>query len=305
MMKDIYFDSCGIGQIHGCVWEPEQPVKGVVQIIHGIAEYAERYGPFAEYLNRLGYLVAAEDHMGHGYSIGEDGIQGYFHGGWFAAVKDSRNLMLQMKKAYPNVPYYCLGHSMGSFMLRTWLIEYPEDALSGAIICGTGWMSPAVLQVGYQTCKLVCKQKGEQNPSPFLQGIVFGSYNKRVEHPRTAFDWLNRDSREVDAYIEDPLCGFTATAGLLRDMMGGMLYLQKNENLKKMNKQLPVHFIAGGHDPVGEYGKGVLKAAEMFRKMGMEKVSHRIYPLCRHEILNEINKKEIFEDVAQWLNSTK
>lgn len=303
MKKDLYYDSCGVGRIHTCLWEPEQPVKGIVQIVHGIAEYAERYQPFAQYLNEQGYLVVAEDHMGHGNSIGKEGIQGYFHGGWFAAVRDSRNLMLLMKKEYPETPYYVLGHSMGSFMLRTWLIEFPEDNLTGAIICGTGWMSAAVLQAGHKACLTVCRLKDERIPSEFLQGLAFGTYNKRVEHPRTEFDWLNRDSREVDAYIDDPLCGFTATAGLLRDMMGGMLYIQKNENLLKMNKQIPIHFIAGGHDPVGDYGKGVLKAAGMFRKAGMQ-TSQRIYPLCRHEILNEINKEEIFEDIAQWINST-
>jgi alpha-beta hydrolase superfamily lysophospholipase len=163
-------------------------------------------------------------------------------------------------------------------------------------------MPTPVLLAGYHTCCLVSKKDGEELPSKTLEKLAFGSYNNGFNHPRTASDWINRDTREVDTYIADPWCGFTASAGLYRDMMGGIRYNQAQKNLHKMNKALPVHFIAGGDDPVGNCGKGVRKAAEAFRKSGMEKVSCRIYPLCRHEILREINKEEIFEDITQWLN---
>ena len=130
---------------------------------------------------------------------------------------------------------------------------------------------------------------------------MFGGYNKRIEHPRTPSDWLSRDDKVVDAYVADPLCGFPASAGLARDMLGGMLYIQQKDSLAAMNKQLPVFFIAGGDDPVGDDGDGVRLAAEKFQKAGMEDVSVRIYPLCRHEILNELNKEEVYEDVVQWM----
>ena len=130
---------------------------------------------------------------------------------------------------------------------------------------------------------------------------MFGGYNKKVEHPRTEFDWLTRDAKMVDAYIAHPMCGFTASAGLLRELVRGLRYIEKEENLNAMNREVPVFFIAGGDDPVGSYGKGVRKAAKAFQKAGMQDVSLRIYPLCRHEILNEINREEIFEDVGQWL----
>ena len=301
MRTDHYFDSCGEGRIHYCRWMPEGEPKAVVQIIHGIAEYAQRYDDFANYLNKQGYLVVAEDHMGHGKSIGNGTTQGYFAGGWFAAVADSYQLLQMTKAEFPELPYILFGHSMGSFMTRTILAKYPESGISAAVICGTGWMSPAVLQVGKTACEMVCKRKGERTPDEKLNGIVFGSYNARVEHPRTAYDWLNRDDRSVDAYAADPLCGFTASAGLLRDMLTGMLYNQKPENLAAMNKDTPVFFIAGGDDPVGNYGKGVRQTAAAFRSAGMKKVSERIYPLCRHEILNELNRQEIYEDVTQWL----
>lgn len=303
MLRDITYPSCGKGQIHACRWEPEGQVKGVVQILHGIAEYAERYEDFAAYLNSLGFLVVADDHMGHGKSGGEECVQGYFYGGWFSAVEDSYQLLCQTKAEFPGVPYILFGHSMGSFMARTMLIRYPDCGLSAAVICGTGWMPDAVLQAGSAVAKAVCRFGDEKKPSGLLHKLMFGSYNKRVEHPRTEFDWLNRDSSQVDRYIADPLCGFPETAGLARDMLTGIIFIQKEDNLLLMNKTLPVYFIAGGDDPVGDYGDSVRKAADKFQVAGMENVSCKIYPLCRHEILNEINKLEVYEDVGQWIMS--
>ena len=210
-------------------------------------------------------------------------------------------LLRGTRAAYPDIPYILFGHSMGSFMARTILCKYPDSGISAAVICGTGWQPPALLPPVIALINQVCKKSGEDKPSALLQKLVFGSYNSRVEHPRTQFDWLTRDAKQVDAYIANPMCGFTASAGLLRELMKGIAYIEKPENLAAMNKELPVFFIAGGDDPVGNYGKGVRKAAEAFQKAGMTNVTTRIYPLCRHEILNEINKEEIYEDVAQWI----
>ena len=300
MRTDIWYDSKGTGRIHACRWIPEGQPKAVVQLIHGIAEFVERYDDFANFLTRQGFLVVAEDHMGHGQSINGDGIRGYFHGGWFTAIEDSMQLMKDTKAEFPELPYILFGHSMGSFMARTILCKYPDCGLTAAIICGTGWQPAFALPALIKVIDGICK-KDETKPNEKLQGMVFGSYNKKVEHPRTEFDWLSRDARVVDAYIAHPLCGFTASAGLLRDMMKGIYFIEQKQNLQNMNKTLPVFFIAGGDDPVGPYGKGVRKAAEEFRKAGMEDVSIRIYPLCRHEILNEINREEVYEDVLHWI----
>lgn len=301
MRTDIWYDSHGAGRIHACRWTPEGEVKAVLQIVHGIAEFVERYDGFANYLTGLGFVVVAEDHMGHGQSINGDGIRGYFHGGWFTAIEDTMQLMNDTMVAYSGVPYVLFGHSMGSFMARTILCKYPDSGISAAVICGTGWQPTFALPALIKVVESICKMTGETNPNEKLQGMVFGSYNKKVEHPRTAYDWLTRDNKIVDAYIAHPLCGFTASCGLLRDMMKGFLYIQNPDNLARMRKDLPVFFIAGGDDPVGNYGKGVHQTADAFRKVGMTDVSVRVYPLCRHEILNEINKEEIYEDVAQWI----
>lgn len=301
MKEEYWFDSCGAGKIRCCRWTPETPPKAVVQILHGIAEFADRYDAFAAWLNQQGYLVVAEDHMGHGRSINGSGIQGYFHGGWFSAVEDAYRLLRQTREEYPDIPYILFGHSMGSFMARTILCRYPDSGISAAVICGSAWQPTAAMPAVIKMMEAACKTLGETTPSPRLQKLVFGNYNSRIEHPRTEYDWLSRDKAIVDAYIAHPLCGFTVCCGLLRDMMQGIYYIQKPENLGNMQKDLPVFLIAGGDDPVGNYGKGIHACADAFRKAGMQDVSVRIYPLCRHEILNEINKEEIFEDVGQWI----
>lgn len=301
MRESFTIPSNGIGRLHCCRWMPEGEPKAVLQIVHGIAEYIERYDDFARFLNGLGYVVVAEDHMGHGQTVGAEGTQGYFEGGWFTAVSDSYALLRKTKAEYPQIPYVLFGHSMGSFMARTILEVYPGSGIAAAVICGTGWQPRAILPGAIGICQLACRRVGEKNPSDTLQNMVFGGYNKRVEHPRTEFDWLTRDAKEVDAYIAHPSCGFTASTGLLRDMLTGIRFIEQKQNLAKMDKDLPVLFIAGGDDPVGNYGKGVTRAAAEFRKAGMKHVSCRLFPLGRHEILNEINRQEVYDFTAKWL----
>ena len=301
MRTDFYFPSCGKGMIHGCRWEPEGTPVAVLQIVHGVAEHVTRYDEFATFLASRGFLVVAEDHMGHGGSIGDEGKQGYFDGGWFKAVADVHRLLSYTRMECPEVPYILLGHSMGSFMVRTLLAKYPKCGVSAAIISGTAWMHRGILNSGIAAATLIGKKNGFDKPSKALNDMMFGGYNKRVEHKRTDFDWLTRDPHIVDAYIADPLCGFTVTSGLARDMMTGIKYIQEPENLEKMKKDLPIMFIAGSEDPVGAYGTGVKQAAQAFVKAGMENVSMRLYPLCRHEVLNELNREEVYGHILDWL----
>lgn len=302
MSGDFYFESVSGVRLHGCRWEPEGAPKAIVQIIHGIAEYAERYDHFARYLSSLGYLVVAEDHMGHGKSICGEVPQGYFSGGWDAAVEDSYRLLTRVKAEFPDVPYILFGHSMGSFLARSILIKHPDSGIAAAIICGTAWMPGIVLQGGKLMSSLLMRGEGAKQPSPQLQKVMFGGYGKRIENPRTPSDWLTRDETVVDAYEADLLCGFAPTPALANAMMNGLLYIQNEANLKKMKKDLPVHFIAGAEDPVGDYGKGVRKAAEMFIRSGMKHISVRLYPGCRHEIHNELNKDEVYKEVSDWMD---
>jgi len=303
MIRDFYYPSCGAGNIHARCREPAEAPRGIVQLVHGIAEHVERYDDLAAYLNSIGYLVVAEDHMGHGKSGDETLARGYFYGGWFAAVDDSYRLMQDTMKQYPGVPYILFGHSMGSFIARTILVRYPDSGICGCVICGTGWMPEAVLTMGKAMGNLVGKLVGEEKPSKFLHNVMFGSYNNRVEHKRTVCDWLSRDNKVVDAYLADPNCGFIASAGLARDMLTGIQYIQKADSLTKMNRKTPIYFIAGSDDPVGNYGEGVKQAADAFVNIGMEKVSCKLYPLCRHEIHNELNKDEVYQDIGNWIQN--
>lgn len=300
MRTEYYYGSAGAGKIRACVWKPEGHPRAIVQLVHGIAEHVERYHDFACWLSAQGILVVAEDHMGHGKSVREKGRLGYFHGGWFAAVEDTYALLKQTAEDYPGVPYILFGHSMGSFMARTILAKYPQSGISGCIICGTAWQPAALLKTALPICNMLCKNGGDKKPSVALQKLMFGSYNKRVERVRTPNDWLTRDNRIVDAYNEDPKCGFTATAGLYRDMLLGISYVQQPDSLNAMDKDLPVLFTAGKEDPVGAYGQGVQQAVEAFQKAGMKQVSCKLYPLCRHEILNEINRGEVYQDILDW-----
>ena len=301
MRTDFYFDSCGKGQIHACRWMPDCEPLAVLQIVHGIAEFVERYDDFANYLCSLGYVVVAEDHMGHGQSIAGGSTQGYFHGGWFAAVDDTYKLMQDTMAQYPGLPYVLFGHSMGSFMARTILAKYPDSGISAAIICGTGWQPKFALPALIKVVEGICKKTGEENPSQMLQNMIFGGYNKKIPDARTATDWLTRDEAIVDAYNAHPLCGFVPACGLLRDMMKGIYYVERKKNLENMKKHLPVFFIAGTEDPVGPYGAGVEQAAKEFKKAGMVNVALKLYPDCRHEILNELNKQEVYTDISHWL----
>ena len=302
-MGDFYFEStCGI-PLHGYRWEPEGQPKAIVQIIHGIAEHVMRYDHFARYLNSLGYLVVAEDHMGHGKSVCEQIPRGCFAGGWDAAVEDCCRLMEDMMAEYRGVPYILFGHSMGSFLARSVLIKKPESGITAAVICGSAWMPGAVIQGGKMISGLLMRTEGANQPSELLQKVMFSGYDKRINPVRTPCDWLSRDEKVVDAYIADPLCGFAPAPTLANAMMNGLLYIQKNSNLNRMKKELPIFFIAGGDDPVGAYGEGVRKAAQMFIRSGMKHVSVKLYPGCRHEIHNELNKDEVYQDVADWIGS--
>ena len=202
MEAEFWFDSQGAGKIHCRSWLPQGAPRAVVQLVHGIAEHVDRYDHFAQFLAEQGFAVVAEDHMGHGKSINNGGIQGYFHGGWFAAVADTHHLLELTRQEFPHIPYILFGHSMGSFMARTVLCRYPDSGITAAVICGTGWQPSAALPVLIKAADLIGKRSGESSPSKALEAMAFGSYNKRVEHKRTACDWITRDDAVVDAYID-------------------------------------------------------------------------------------------------------
>jgi len=296
--------STGKNTIHARLCMPDGQPRGIVQIAHGIAEYIDRYDPFMEFLAEHGFIAVGNDHLGHGKSIASPEEKGIFaeEDGWSYVLADMDLLHDRMHGEYPGLPYIFFGHSMGSFLTRNYLILHP-DKPDLAIICGTGQQAPLIVWAGYTMANAQVKSKGPRGDGTQLNSIAFGSYTKGYDQVRTPFDWLNRDPAQVDKYINDPLCGFVASVSLFRDMMGGIRFISKQENINRMNKDLPVLFIAGGADPVGENGKGVERAYKAFCKAGLRDVTMKLYPEARHEILNEINRSEVMQDVLDWLDA--
>lgn len=303
--KDFYFDSStGVNKIHTRMCVPDGDVRATVQIIHGIAEHIERYDDFMSFLASNGIVAFGTDHLGHGKSIEKPEQKGFFadHDGWTYVVKDEEIVHHAVKSSYPDVPSVVFGHSMGSFITRTLLIRFP-DAFDAAIISGTGNQSHALVFGGLAMGNIVTGLKGAHHYSKLLNNMAFGSYNKIYDKVRTDYDWLCRDEAQVDKYIADPLCGFIPTCSLFRDMMSGIKIVTTQKNLESMNKDTPVYFMSGDMDPVGECGKGVKLAYENFKKAGMKDVSIKLYKDGRHEMLNELNKDEVYSDILAWINS--
>lgn len=299
MRTEFEYASKGAGTIHAYRWTPEGTPIAVLQLVHGIAEHMLRYDEFARYLNGHGVLVTAEEHMGHGRSVGS-GAERYFAGGWLSAVGDTYELLRRTKEEFPSLPYFVLGHSMGSFMTRTLLFTYPNAGLRGAVICGTGWQGGATLAAGRTLCALEQLRLGETKPSPLLNNLMFGAFNRKFPDAKTENDWICADPAVVQAYTDDPLCGGSATVGLAREMLRGIGMIEKKKNLAAMPKELPVLFIAGKSDPVGNMGKGVKRSAQAFRDVGMKSVELKLYD-GRHEILNERNRGEVYDDIWRFL----
>lgn len=306
IVSEFFFPSSdGKTLIHVNQWTPAgRPVRGVVQIAHGVAEYAKRYEPFAKYLCDQGFVVVANDHLGHGQSLIEGAPMVYLgeEDGWQHVVDDMEELRSRTAKVFAGKPYFLFGHSMGSFLARTHLIRYPGK-LDGCILCGTGYMAAPIIAGGKLIADKEIKRLGRKAYSVKADQLAFGAYNKRFAPNRTAFDWISVNEANVDAYIADPLCGGKTTLGLFRDMLGGLGFINKQANINMMDKELPVYFIAGDQDPVGDMGKGVQKACDCFKKAGIRDVSIKLYHGLRHEILNETTKQYVYRDVLDWLEA--
>ena len=288
--------------IHAVEWLPEGRPRAVLQVSHGVAEYVLRYEPLAEYLTARGFAVAGHDHLGHGGSVAPGGARLYFgpKGSWNWVVDDLYTRYNLLKKQFPDIPLFLLGHSLGSFLARTYLIRYP-GTVDGAVIMGTGQMSPALVAAGRAVAALERRRVGEDRSSPMVDKLAFGGYNRRFAPNRTGFDWLSLNPENVDRYIADPLCGGSASIGLFREMLGGLRFIAKPGNLKKMNANTPVLFLSGAMDPVGECGRGVRRAYRSFLKAGARDLSIQLYPELRHEILNEACREDVCHDLYLWL----
>ena len=299
-MEKILLKSVTGKDLQVYVWPVDAP-KAVVQLVHGMAEHMGRYDRLAQALNQAGYAVVGHDHLGHG-PIAKKEELGYFgpKDGWDSLIRDMHGVTEYAKGRFPVLPFALLGHSMGSFAAREYLLRYGGE-LSACVLSGTGW-HPAALASSARCMAALCGALSWTKPAHFVNKMGFGSYNKAFQPARTPFDWLSRDEKEVDKYVADPLCGFVFTARGFYDMFGGLKALSDLSRLQSMPKDLPVYFLSGAMDPVGTQGKGVETVARQFRDAGMKNVTVKLYEGGRHEMFNEINRDEVTADLIGWLN---
>ena len=303
-METMYVPSTLKGKsIHTLIWGVESP-RAVIQISHGMAEHIARYDEFARFMNEQGIAVAGGSHLGHGLTAGSEDELGFIaeKKGWDHVVRDIHAVREAVSARYPGVPYILLGHSMGSFIARTYLTKSYAKGLAGAVISGTANQPAVIVGAGKMVDGLLKVFQGKHRRSALLNAMSFGTYNKAFAPNRTEYDWLSRNDESVDRYVADPMCGFCFTTGAFGDLFDGLKYIGKKKYIKKINKALPCLFIAGDKDPVGNNGKGVEQVAEMFRSAGIKDVELKLYPDARHEVLNETNRAEVYADVLAFVN---
>lgn len=296
--------STGVNTIRCRKLVPAGEIRGVVQIAHGISEHIGRYDMFMAHLASRGFAVCGNDHLGHGKSAVTEAEKGIFsqNDGWKHAVDDMLALHSLLKAEFPDVPQILFGHSMGSFLSRTYIIDHPDD-YDLVILSGTGFFDSLTISAGCAIADLTCRVRGADGDGTKLNNVAFSGYNKRIENARTPFDWLSSDEKSVDAYMADPDCGFICKNALYRDMLHGIRYIVSKENIAKMNKDKPVYLMSGDQDPVGNYGKGVSKTYKAFCDAGLKDVTMRLYPGGRHEMLNEPSRARVMNDVTDWIES--
>lgn len=294
----------GIHRLHAVFWKPDGEVRGVVQISHGMIEMIERYDGFARYLNDNGFAVIGNDHLGHGLTAGRDEDFGYFCRKNMSAtvVSDLHRVTRYAKKHYSEVPYFLLGHSMGSFMARRYIMTYGNE-LTGAVIIGTGSKSALTLAAGKALSALVRLTKGDRYHSRILERCAFHNYLSRVKNPRTESDWITRDEQAVEQYRKNKYCNFKFTVNGYRTLFEVLTFIQKDRNIENIPRELPLLFLAGGMDPVGDYGKAVNEICREYKKKGINDVSMKLYPDDRHEVLNELDKEQVYRDILRWLEN--
>ncbi|MDR2607498.1 MAG: lysophospholipase [Treponema sp.] len=289
--------SSGEGEIFSQLWQGSRP-KAVLQIAHGMAERSSRYKDFATFLAGKGYVVCAEDHAGHGsHAV----LKGFFaeKDGWECVLKDMKALMDEASGRYPGLPVFLLGHSMGSFLARSYITRYGEG-LSGCILSGTMGPNPA-LGVASLLSSIQKKLKGPRSTAYLISNLSMGPYNKRIKNPVNHCAWLSTVDQVCIDYANDETCGFVFTAGAYYDMFNALKEINSPSWPLQIPKDLPVYFFAGDEDPVGDYGKGVEKVYRAVKAAGVKDVSLKLYKGGRHEMLNEANKEEVYRDTLEWL----
>ena len=283
---------------------PEAAPTGVVHIAHGMSEHGARYARFAEALTLKGYAVYADDHRGHGQTSPAANDRGFVasQGGWARLVRDQAQLINHEKQQHPGLPVIAFGHSMGSFLIQSYLLDHSKE-VAAAILSGSSGKPGLLAQAGRVVARLERLRLGERGKSALLTALSFDDFNKKFAPTRTGFDWLSRDPAEVDKYIADPACGFAVTTTMWIDLLDHAAANADPARQRGVRSDLPIYLVSGARDPVGEMGKGVLRLEGEYRRAGVKSVTCKLYPDARHEILNETNRDEVTAAITNWLST--
>lgn len=286
-------------------WLPASgELRAVVQLCHGMCEYAERYEHLADYLCARGIALVGHDHPGHGHSAASPEELGFIDekNGAALMVAVLRAVNLMIRERWPETPVFLLGHSMGSFVARDYITRWGNE-LTGAVICGTAGPNPAA-SAGILIAKMLIRLKGSHHRSKFLYAISTGAYGKAFpDDPAGKNAWISRDSALTARYADDPFCRYIFTAAGYRDLFTILNIVSDPAWAAAVPADLPLYIISGGQDPVGDFGKGVQIVADRLEKAGIRDMTLRIYPEDRHEIFNELDKETVFGELAAWLEA--
>ena len=292
------------------VWTSQQPViQGWVHIMHGMSEHGARYGETAQWFNALGFHVSADDHRGHGLTGQGQAEQGHGnlghmgdHNAWRKCLLDQTHIMQTLAQQWSQ-PLFVLGHSMGSFMATQWVQEQSRQLpqLNSLILSGSNYGAPWLFRIAAGIAAIERSRQGKQGRSTLLDKLSFGQFNSRIHPKRTPKDWLCTLPEVVDAYIADPLAGQLISNQFWFDFLHGLADLSEPDAMLQIRNDLPIYIFSGAMDPVGKYGKGIAALQKALRLSGKTNVTCHVYPQGRHEMLNEVNKQQVRDDLAVWL----
>lgn len=294
----VFPSSSGLCNVHYYIYSPEKP-RAVLMFSHGMCDHIERYEEFAEFLCKNDIAFVGNDHIGHGNSVSDENMRGFFgqERGYINMVRDLHRMKLIINKRFADIPHFLMGHSMGSFLARIYLSKY-RDRWSGAIIMGTaGGLTGAVPY--RKLLDLIERDRGDYY-RPKLGSAILMMFNRRIDDRRTPADWLSRDDKNVDKFIADPKCNFLFTIAGFRDMLNALLCSNSKAVIENTPTNIPLLFLSGSMDPIGQYGKGVHIAVMKYANHGCD-VNIRIYRDARHELIFELNRDEVMKDIYSFL----
>lgn len=300
-MKEMTFEGYKNYPVHLYVWDEVENPKAVVQLVHGMVEYLARYDEFAKYLNANGFIVLGDDHRAHGKTAGKQNLGIAPEEDCYWDTIEDLKLINKFAKEKYGLPIYIFGHSYGSFLTQGFL-QQASDSVQGAILSGSAFKNGIDSKIGRMIANVQCAFCGKDKRANFIKKMSFDAFDKEFS-PSVSFAWGNRDNAEREKYLNDEMCVFVCSLGFYKSLFNALKVICKDKNLDKIRKDLPIYIISGDCDPVGKYGEDVKKLYDKYKKIGIKNVDMKLYEGARHEILNEINKKEVYGDVLAFLNS--